>query len=52
MTHLPYIAASYAMGLGLPLLLGLLARHRLNRARRMLAAIDPRSERNIESGPE
>jgi cytochrome c biogenesis protein CcdA len=42
MTHLPYIAASYALGLGVPLTLGLLAWQRLARARRRLAAVDPR----------
>jgi len=42
MTHLPFIAASYALGMGLPVVLGVLAWQRLVRARRMLAAVDPR----------
>ena len=42
MTHLPYIAASYALGAGVPLLLGALAAWRLAQVRRMLAATDPR----------
>ncbi len=42
MTHLPFVAASYALGLGVPLVLGALAWQRLARARRMLAAVDLR----------
>ena len=45
MTHLPYIAATYALGLGIPLVLGIGAALRLGRARRMLAAVDPREGR-------
>ena len=42
MTHLPFIAAAYALGLGVPGVLGLLAMRRLAGARRRLAALDPR----------
>jgi len=42
MTHLPFVAASYALGIGLPVALGIIAALRLGRARRMLAAVDPR----------
>ena len=42
MTHLPFIAVSYVLGVGVPLLLGILAWQRLAAARRRLAAIDPR----------
>ena len=42
MTHLPYVAASYVLGAGIPLVLTLLAWQRLGRARRRLAAVDPR----------
>ena len=44
MTHLPFIAASYALGVGVPVLLGILAWQRLAVARRRLAAIDPRAQ--------
>ena len=49
MTHLPYIAATYALGLGIPLVLGVLAARRLGRARRMLLAIDPRATTGEET---
>ena len=42
MTHLPFVFASYALGMGLPVVLGVLAWQRLARARRMLAAVDRR----------
>lgn len=42
MTHLPFVAASYVLGAGVPLLLAVLAWRRLVRARVRLAAIDPR----------
>ena len=42
MTHLPYVAASYALGCGVPIVLAVQAMLRLARARRMLAAVDPR----------
>lgn len=45
MTHLPYVAASYVLGIGVPVVLGLLAATRLARARRRLAALDPRMPR-------
>jgi len=44
MTHLPFIAATYALGLAVPLVLAVAAWQRLARARRRLAAIDPRAE--------
>jgi hypothetical protein len=45
MTHLPFIAASYVLALLLFAWLGLGATTRLARARRKLAAIDPRPGR-------
>ena len=42
MTHLPFIAAAYAMGLGVPAAFGILAWRRIGQAQRRLAAIDPR----------
>ena len=45
MTHLPYIVASYALGFAVIAGLGLDAWLRMNRARRRLAAIDPRRDR-------
>jgi len=42
MTHLPYVAASYALGIGIPAWLGLHVMLRLRAAGRRLAAIDPR----------
>ena len=45
MTHLPFIAASYALGVLVPLLFGIAAFTRMGTARRRLAAIDPRDKR-------
>jgi len=45
MTHLPFIAASYALGVLIPLLFGIAAFTRMGTARRRLAAIDPRAHR-------
>ena len=45
MTHLPFIAASYALGILLPLAFAVSAYHRIGVARRRLAAIDPRQNR-------
>jgi hypothetical protein len=45
MTHLPFIAASYALGVLIPLLFGIAAFTRMGTARRRLAAIDPRANR-------
>ena len=42
MTHAPFIAAAYALGAGVPALFAALAWQRLARARRRLAAVDPR----------
>lgn len=45
MTHLPYIAAAYLLTVAVVLWLGLGAQRRLTRARRRLAALDPRAAR-------
>ncbi|MBN8901591.1 MAG: hypothetical protein J0H19_10365 [Rhodospirillales bacterium] len=45
MTHLPFIAASYALGVLVPVGFGIAAFLRMGRARRRLAAIDPRAQR-------
>jgi hypothetical protein len=45
MTHLPFIAASYALGIGVPLVYGITAYLRTQRARARLNAIDPRAAR-------
>ena len=42
MTHLGFVAASYALGIGVPLLLAVSAWRRLVSARRRLQAVDPR----------
>jgi len=42
MTHWPYIAASYALGILLPAALGIAAWTRSAAARRRLRAVDPR----------
>ena len=46
MTHLPFIAASYALGVLVPLVFGIAAFTRMGSARRRLAAIDPRANRS------
>ena len=43
MTHLPYIAAAYALGVLVPAVFGFGAWGRAAAARRRLAAIDPRA---------
>ena len=48
MTHLGFIVASYALGIGIPLLFAADAARRLSAARRRLAAIDPRA---LKPGP-
>lgn len=45
MSYLPYIAASYTLGVIIPLGLSLSAVLRAGRARRRLAAVDPRANR-------
>lgn len=45
MSYLPYIAASYTLGVVIPLAFSLSAVLRVGRARRRLAAIDPRAGR-------
>lgn len=42
MTHLPFIAAAYTLGIGVPAVLAVLSWRRLRLARGRLAAIDPR----------
>ena len=42
MTHLPYIAACFGMGLAVPVTFAVMAWRRLGQAQRRLAAIDPR----------
>jgi cytochrome c biogenesis protein CcdA len=44
-THLPFVAAAYAMGILLPLAFAVDAFRRTGAARRKLAAIDPRQNR-------
>ena len=44
MTHLPFVAASYALGIGIPLSFAASAWTRLAAARRRLRAIDPREQ--------
>ncbi len=43
MTHLPYIVAAYALGIGIPAVFAVLSRQRLATARQRLAALDPRA---------
>jgi hypothetical protein len=45
MTHLPYIAAAYAIAVGLPLAFSVEALFRVQSARRRLEAIDIRRNR-------
>jgi hypothetical protein len=45
MTHWPFIAASYALGVLIPLVFGVAAFTRMGTARRRLALIDPRAGR-------
>jgi cytochrome c biogenesis protein CcdA len=43
MTHLPFIVATYALGLAVPVVFAIGAWRRLAQARRRLAAVDPRA---------
>ena len=43
MTHLPYIIAAYGLSLAVPLVFAVAAQTRLSRARKRLAALDPRA---------
>ena len=45
MNHLPFIVASYGLGVAVPVLFGVAAWLRVGRARRKLATIDPRAPR-------
>jgi hypothetical protein len=51
MTHWPFIAASYALGVLIPLVFGIAAFTRMGRARRRLALIDPRANRPGANSP-
>lgn len=53
MTHLPFVAASYALGVLIPAGFGVSAFLRMRSATRRLAAIDPRASRsgNAQSEP-
>lgn len=42
MTHLSFIAASYALGILVPVVFAAAAFHRMRSAARRLAAVDPR----------
>ena len=42
MTHLPFVAASYALGFGVPAVLGVMAIVRLRAVRKRLLVLDPR----------
>ena len=44
MTHLPFVASAYALGVGVPLVFAVSAWTRLAQARRRLAAIDKREQ--------
>ena len=46
MTHWPFITASYALGVLIPLVFGIAAFTRMGTARRRLALIDPRAARS------
>jgi len=50
-THLPFIASAYALGILMPVAFALDAMRRVGTARRRLATIDPReqSRRNQDS---
>lgn len=45
MTHLPFVAAAYALGVLVPIAYALAAFQRATAARRKLALIDPREHR-------
>jgi hypothetical protein len=45
MTHWPFVAASYMLGVLIPLVFGISAFTRMGAARRRLALIDPRVNR-------
>jgi cytochrome c biogenesis protein CcdA len=49
-THLPYVASAYALGLLVPIVFGATAWTRAAAARRRLAAIDPRAKRAAPIG--
>ena len=42
MTHLLFVSASYALGFGVPAVLGVMAMVRLRAVRRRLMVLDPR----------
>ncbi len=45
MTHLPFVAVAYVLGIGIPIAYAVAAWQRAAAARRKLAAIDPRGQR-------
>lgn len=49
MTHLPFIAAAYALGVAIPVAFGVTAWQRASVARRKLAAIDPRQAHGAQA---
>ena len=51
MTHWPFITASYALGVLIPLVFGIAAFTRMGTARRRLALIDPRFNRPGAGSP-
>ncbi len=51
MTHLPFIAAAYGISLATIGAMSVAAALRLRRARRRLAALDPRRARHAEAAP-
>jgi hypothetical protein len=51
MTHWPFIAASYALGVLIPLVFGIAAFTRMGTARRRLRLIDPRAGRPGATSP-
>ena len=47
MTHLPFIAVAYGLGILLPIGFAIDAFRRMGAAKRKLAAIDPRQSRGV-----
>ena len=45
MTHLPFIVAAYAIGVGVPAVMAVTSWRRLRLAQKRLAVIDPRMSR-------
>jgi type IV secretory pathway TrbD component len=49
-THLPYVAGAYGLGLLIPAGFAIVAWTRMRMAARRLAAIDPRARRRAQRG--